>query len=94
MSVERRQMLLFLGGELVLTPAARGKRGAIERAEELARELPDVVMPQQFDNPANSEVHRRSTADEIWADTGGRIDALVTNVGTGGTLTGCEALLK
>ena len=94
MSVERRRMLLFLGAELELTPAARGMRGAIERAEELARELPDAVMPQQFDNPANSEVHRRSTAEEIWADTGGRIDALVTSVGTGGTLTGCGALLK
>ena len=94
MSVERRRMLLFLGAELELTPAARGMRGAIERAEELARELPDAVMPQQFDNPANSEVHWRSTAEEIWADTGGRIDALVTSVGTGGTLTGCGALLK
>ena len=94
MSVERRRMLLFLGAELELTPAARGMRGAIERAEELVRELPDAVMPQQFDNLANSEVHRRSTAEEIWADTGGRIDALVTSVGTGGTLTGCGALLK
>ena len=94
MSVERRRMLLFLGAELELTPAVRGMRGAIERAEELVRELPDAVMPQQFDNPANSEVHRRSTAEEIWADTGGRIDALVTSVGTGGTLTGCGVLLK
>ena len=94
MSDERQRMLLFLGAELELTPAARGMRGAIEQAEELARELPDAVMPQQFDNPANSEVHRRSTAEEIWADTGGRIDALVTSVGTGGTLTGCGALLK
>ena len=94
MSVERRRMLLFLGAELELTPAARGMRGAIERAEELAREMPDAVMPQQFDNPANSEVHRQSTAEEIWTDTGGRIDALVTSVGTGGTLTGCGALLK
>ena len=94
MSVERRRMLLFLGAKLELTPAARGMRGAIERAEELVRELPDAVMPQQFDNPANPEVHRRSTAEEIWADTGGRIDALVTSVGTGGTLTGCGALLK
>ena len=94
MSVERRRMLLFFGAELGLTPAARGVRGAIERTEELVRERPDAVMPQQFDNPANSEVHRRSTAEEIWADTGGRIDALVTSVGTGGTLTGCGALLK
>ena len=90
MSVEHRRMLLFIGAELELTPAARGLLGAIERAEE----LPDAVMPQQFDNPANPEVHRRSTAEEIWADTGGRIDALVTSVGTGGTLTGCGALLK
>ena len=94
MSVERRRMLLFLSAELELTPAARGMRGAIERAEELARELPYAVMPQQFDNPANSEVHWRSTAEEIWADTGGRIDALVASVGTGGTLTGYGALLK
>ena len=93
MSVERRRMLLFLGAELELTPA-RGMQGAIERAEELVRELPDAVMPQQFDSPANPEVHRRSTAEEIWADTGGRIDALVTSVGTGGTLTGCGVLLK
>ena len=94
MSVERQRMLLFLDAELELTPAARGMQGAIERTEELVRELPDTVMPQQFDNPANSEVHRRSTAEEIWADTGGRIDALVTSVGIGGTLTGCGALLK
>ena len=94
MSVERRRMLLFLGAELELTPAARGMRGAIERAEELARELADAVMPQQFDNPANSVVHWRLTAEEIWADTSGRIDSLVTSVRTGGTLTGCGALLK
>ena len=94
MSVERRRMLLFLGAELEFTPAVRGMRGAIERAEELVRELPDAVMPQQFDNTANPEVHRRSTAEEIWADTGGRIDALVTSVRTGGTLMGCGALLK
>lgn len=94
MSVEHRRMLLFIGAELELTPAARGLWGAIERVEEFFRELPDAVMPQQFDNPANPEVHRRSTAEEIWADTGGRIDALVTSVGTGGTLTGCGALLK
>ena len=84
MSVERRRMLLFLGAEWNST-------GAIERAEELVRELPDAGMPQQFDNPANPEVHRRSTAEEIWADTGGRIGALVTNVGTGGTLMGRRA---
>ncbi len=76
MSVERRRMLLFLGAELELTPAVRGMLGAIEREEELVRELPDAVMPQQFDNPANPEVHRRSTAEEVWADTGGRIDGV------------------
>jgi cysteine synthase len=94
MSMERRRMLLFLGAELELTPAERGMRGAIDRAEELVKELPDAIMPQQFDNPANPEVHRQTTAEEIWRDTGGRIDAFVTSVGTGGTLTGCSALLK
>ena len=94
MSIERRRMLMLLGAELELTPAERGMRGAIMRAEELVRELPDAVMPQQFDNPANPEAHRRTTAEEIWRDTGGRVDALVTSVGTGGTLTGCGALLK
>ena len=94
MSMERRRMLLFLGAELELTPAERGMRGAIDRAEELVKELPDAIMPQQFDNPANPEVHRQTTAEEIWRDTGGRIDAFVTSVGTGGTLTGCGALLK
>jgi cysteine synthase A len=94
MSMERRRMLLFLGAELELTPAERGMRGAIERAEELVDELPNAIMPQQFDNPANPEIHRQTTAEEIWRDTGGRIDAFVTSVGTGGTLTGCGALLK
>ncbi len=94
MSMERRRMLLFLGAELELTPAERGMRGAIDRAEELVKELPDAIMPQQFDNPANPGIHRQTTAEEIWRDTGGRIDAFVTSVGTGGTLTGCGALLK
>ena len=94
MSMERRRMLLFLGAELELTPAERGMRGAIDRAEELVKELPDAIMPQQFDNPANPEIHCQTTAEEIWRDTGGRIDAFVTSVGTGGTLTGCGALLK
>ena len=94
MSMERRRMLLFLGAELELTPAERGMRGAIDRAEELVKELPDAIMPQQFDNSANPEIHRQTTAEEIWRDTGGRIDAFVTSVGTGGTLTGCGALLK
>lgn len=94
MSMERRRMLLFLGAELELTPAERGMRGAIDRAEELVKELPDAIMPQQFDNPANPEIHRQTTAEEIWRDTGGRIDAFVTSVGTGGTLTGCGEFLK
>ncbi|PPR60590.1 MAG: Cysteine synthase [Alphaproteobacteria bacterium MarineAlpha4_Bin2] len=94
MSVERRRMLLLLGAELELTPAAEGMRGAITRAEMLVEELPDAVMPQQFDNPSNPQVHRETTAEEIWRDTGGRMDALVTSVGTGGTLTGCGAILK
>ncbi len=94
MSMERRRMLLFLGAKLELTPADQGMRGAIARAEELMRELPDAVMPQQFDNPANPDIHRSTTAVEIWRDTGGRIDALVTSVGTGGTLTGCGQALK
>ncbi len=94
MSMERRRMLLFLGAKLELTPADQGMRGAIARAEELVRGLPDAVMPQQFDNPANPDIHRSTTAVEIWRDTGGRIDALVTSVGTGGTLTGCGQALK
>lgn len=94
MSMERRRMLLFLGAKLELTPADQGMRGAITRAEELVQELPDAVMPQQFDNPANPNIHRCTTAVEIWRDTGGRIDALVTSVGTGGTLTGCGQALK
>ncbi len=94
MSMERRKMLLLLGAELELTPAREGMRGAIRRAEELVAELPDAVMPQQFDNPANPEIHRQTTAEEIWRDTGGKVDVLVASVGTGGTLTGCAEVLK
>jgi cysteine synthase A len=94
MSVERRKMLQLLGAELQLTPAASGMRGAIERAEELVRKLPDAVMLQQFQNPANPAVHRRTTAEEIWRDTGGNVDAIVCGVGTGGTLTGIAEVLK
>jgi cysteine synthase A len=94
MSMERRRMLLFLDAELELTPTERGMRGAIDWAQELVDELPDVVMPQQFDNPANPEIHHQTTAEEIWRDTGGRVDAFVTSVGTGGTLMRCSALLK
>jgi cysteine synthase len=94
MSMERRRMLKLLGAELELTPAAQGMRLAIQRAEELARSLPDAFMPQQFQNPANPEIHRRTTAEELWRDTGGRIDAVVSGVGTGGTLTGVGSVLK
>ena len=94
MSVERRKMLRLLGARLELTPAAKGMSGAIARAEELVREIGDAVMPQQFSNPANPEVHRRTTAEEIWRDTGGDVDAVVSGVGTGGTLTGVGEVLK
>lgn len=94
MSVERRRMLRFLGAELELTPARLGMRGAIEAAERILRERPGSLMLQQFENPANPEIHRRTTAEEIWRDTGGRLDALVVGVGTGGTITGCGQVLK
>src|SRR5665213_4305664 len=88
MSLERRKMLLLLGAELELIPAARGMRGAIERAEALVASLPDAYMPQQFQNPANPAIHRETTAEEIWRDTAGAVDYFVSPVGTGGTLTG------
>jgi cysteine synthase len=94
MSLERRKMLQLLGAELELTPASAGMRGAIERAEALLEANPRAIMLQQFDNPANPDVHARTTAEEIWRDTGGRVDAIVTAVGTGGTLTGCARVLK
>ncbi|MBV9828559.1 MAG: cysteine synthase A [Alphaproteobacteria bacterium] len=94
MSVERRKMLLLLGAELELTPAAQGMRGAIAKAEEIAKTLPDAFIPQQFQNPANPEIHRRTTAEEIWKDTAGSVDAVVSGVGTGGTLTGVGSVLK
>ncbi len=94
MSVERRKMLQLLGAQLELTPAAQGMRGAIAKAEEIARSLPDAFIPQQFQNPANPEIHRRTTAEEIWKDTGGKVDVIVSGVGTGGTLTGVGTVLK
>ncbi len=93
MSIERRKMLVFLGAELVLTPAASGMKGAIERAGELVKEK-GWVMLQQFENPANPEIHRKTTAEEIWKDTGGKVDALISGVGTGGTITGVGSFLK
>jgi cysteine synthase A len=94
MSIERRRMLALLGAELVLTPAAQGMTGAVNRAEELAREINNAVIPQQFRNPANPDIHRRTTAEEIWNDTDGGIDVFVAGVGTGGTITGVGQVLK
>jgi cysteine synthase A len=93
-SVERRKMLTFLGAQLELTPAAKGMRGAIMRAEELVRENPGAVMPQQFENPANPQIHRVTTAQEIWNDTAGKVDVVISGVGTGGTITGIGEVLK
>ena len=94
MSLERRMLLAMLGAKLVLTPAAEGVKGAIAKAEALAKELPDGWVPQQFSNPANPEVHRHTTAEEIWADTDGRVDIFVSAVGTGGTITGVSEVIK
>jgi len=94
MSMERRKMLLLMGAELTLTPASRGMSGAISKAEELVAEIGDAIMLQQFENPANPDVHRRTTAEEIWTDTDGSVDVVIAGVGTGGTLTGVGELLK
>jgi cysteine synthase A len=94
MSAERRNLLQAYGAELVLTPAHLGMAGAIEKAREMMRARKDVFMPQQFDNPANPDAHRRHTAEEIWKDTGGKLDVLVAGVGTGGTITGVGEVLK
>jgi len=94
MSQERRKMLQLLGAELELTPAPKGMRGAIARVEEILAELPNAIFLQQFDNPANPEIHRRTTAEEIWTGTAGKFDGVVCGVGTGGTLTGVGSVLK
>lgn len=94
MSLERRKILKALGADLVLTPAAQGMPGAIQKAMEIAQNEKDVFVPQQFDNPANPEIHRRTTAEEIWADTDGEVDILVSGVGTGGTITGVSEVIK
>jgi cysteine synthase A len=94
MSIERRKMLVLLGAKLELTPAERGMAGAVARARELLGEIPGSVMPQQFENPANPLIHRVSTAEEIWNDTAGGVDAVVSGVGTGGTITGVGQVLK
>jgi len=94
MSIERRKLLRLFGAEIVLTPAEQGMTGAVKKAEQLVAEIPSAFMPQQFNNPANPQIHRETTAQEIWADSDGNVDIFVAGVGTGGTLTGCGEVLK
>src|SRR5882672_4605337 len=94
MSIERRRLLKALGAQVILTPAAEGMRGSINKAEQILKEHKKSFMPQQFENPANPEIHRKTTAEEIWADTNGQVDILVAAVGTGGTITGCYEVIK
>ena len=94
MSIERRKMLALLGAELVLTPAAQGMKGAIAKAQEIVASTPDAIIPQQFENAANPDIHRRTTAEEIWNDTDGGVDFVISGVGTGGTITGIGQVLK
>jgi cysteine synthase A len=94
MSLERRKMLAFLGAELVLTPGPEGMRGAVARANEIVAQNPNAIIPQQFNNPANPAVHKRTTAEEIWTDTQGRLDYFIAGIGTGGTITGVGQVLK